>query len=121
MYVCCFIFLKKTVHSNFTFTYHLRDYFNLQATSRQHLISLAAVKCWSGQNQTKLTYPVFSLLLSSTSEDGSSLAFFRFDSTLSSSSEMSSSSLFAVLLLSLSADDCCDSLIEAFRAASNSF
>ena len=69
-----------------------------------------------------LSYPVFSLSLSSVSEEGSNLAFFGLDGCNSSSSEMSPSpSSFALLLLSFPADDSCDSLIEACSAASKSF
>ena len=69
-----------------------------------------------------LSYPVFSLLLSSVSEEGSNRAFFGLDGRNSSSSEMSPSpSSFALLLLSFPADDSCDSLIEACSAASKSF
>lgn len=69
-----------------------------------------------------LSYPVFSLLLSSVSEEGSNRAFFGLDGRNSSSSEMSPSpSSFALLLLSFPVDDSCDSLIEACSAASKSF
>ena len=69
-----------------------------------------------------LSYPVFSLSLSSVSEEGSNRAFFGLDGRNSSSSEMSPSpSSFALLLLSFPADDSCDSLIEACSAASKSF
>ena len=70
------------------------------------------------QIKYKLSYPLFSLLLSSISKGGSNLGFFDLDDATSTSSSENSSWLSCIVLLP---DDSWESSMEAFSAASNSF